>query len=138
MKPLTKWTLLFAAMLFADPSVHAWTIGSVGRVDGPSIHTTYFLTPNNAAFPVHAIAYAGTMVNGYCQYNAVYDLGTDKLKSGDFVDIDGYLLKSVVGVYGCLTVQYTYRQIAMETFQLIYNGVNYESSVPAVTQVTIL
>jgi hypothetical protein len=139
MNLLVNWTLLFATLMIAMDSTHAWNIGSKGRVNGPSIHTTYFLTPNNATFPVQAKAYVGKYISGTCQYNAVYDLGTETLKSGDLIDIDAFRLKSIIGTgYNCMTIAYTYRQIVMETILLLYDGVNYVTTNPTTSEVTIL
>lgn len=139
MNLLMTWTLLFAALMIVMDTSHAWNIGSKGRVNGPTIHTTYFLTPNNAAFPVRAKAYVGSYINGACQYTSVYDLGSETLQSGDFIDIDAFQLKSVIGTrYNCITMMYFYKQIVMETFQLVFDGVNYTSSYPTTSEVTIL
>jgi len=138
MNLLMKWTLLFAALMIVINPGHAWNIGSKGRVNGQSIHTTYFLTPNNAPYPVHAIVYAGNVDHGTCVYSAVYDVGTEVLKTGDFVDISGSQLQAVVGMYGCMTVKYFNKQVVMETYELINNGVSYESSNPVKSEVTII
>jgi hypothetical protein len=122
MNILMKWTLLFAALTLFINSGHAWTIGSKGRINGQSVHTTYFLTPNNAPYPVHAIVYAGNVVNDRCVYNAVYDIGVEMLKSGDFVDVSARQLQSAIGMYGCVTIKYINKQIVLESYQLINNG----------------
>jgi len=134
-----KRIFFFVALLLACTSESfAWNIGSKGSVIGPSIHTTYFLTPNNASFPVHAQAYVGTYVNGICNYAAIYDIGTDNLKTGDYVDIDAFQLKSVIGTnYNCMTIYYTYKQLVMETFLLLFDGINYNNSAPTVSEVMI-
>jgi hypothetical protein len=122
-------------------SSHAsYSIGTKGRVNGPAIHTTYFLTPNNQAFDVRAQAYVGTWVNGVCQQNsALFALGTERLQTGDFVDIDAFELKSVVGGdYSCMTIFYTYTQLVNESFQLNWDGFNYTASTPMQDEVTIL
>lgn len=138
MNILLKWTIVFAVMMIAMDKSHAWNIGQKGRVTGPSIHTTYFLTPNNAMFLVSAKAYVGEYVNGNCQYTAIYDIGTENLKTGDFIDIDAFQLKSVIGGgYGCMSIYYTYKQLVIETFQLEWDGVNYNGTIPATAEVTI-
>jgi len=139
MNKLLKRTFLYVALVIAINSSYAWNIGSKGRVNGPSIHSTYFITSNNSSFPVHAQAYVGKFINGTCQYNAIYDLGTEILKTGDFIDIDAFELKSVIGTrYTCMTIFYTYKQIVLETFQLGTDGINYNTSLPATSEVTIL
>lgn len=139
MKQLMKWTLILAVSTLILNSSYAWNIGAKGRVVGPVIHTTYFLTSNNASFPVKAMAYVGSYVNGTCNYNATYNIGSDHLQTGDFVDIDGFMLKSVVGGgYSCMTIFYTNKQVVMETFQLFYDGINYNTSNPSTAEVTIL
>jgi len=139
MSLLLNKAFLFAVLVTVISSGYAWNIGSKGRVNGPSIHTTNFLTSNNAPFPVHAEAYVGFYVDGTCQYNAVYDLGTDILQTGDVIDIDAFRLKAVIGTgYGCMTISYTYKQIVMETIQLNSDGINYITSNPATAEVTIL
>lgn len=137
MSQLLKWTLLFAALLMHP--LFAWNIGSKGRVTGPSIHTTYFLTPNNQAFPVHAQAYVGLFLNGGCVYNAIYNIGFDTLKTGDTIDIDAFALKSLIGLgANCMTIYYTYRQVVIETFQITNDGINYINTNPPTAEVTIL
>ena len=138
MDGLQKWISL-AAILIVSQTACAWNIGSKGRVNGPAVHTTYFLTPNNGAFPVQAKAYVGFFANGSCQFNAMYDIGKDTLQTGNFVDIDGFALKAIIGEgYGCMTIFYTYKQLVMETFQLFFDGVNYTSTFPATSEVMIL
>ena len=135
MLALLRWTLMFAAIMVVMQSTHAWTIGAKGRVSGPVIHTTYFVTPNNTSVPVHALGYVGTYLNGTCQIaNATpYDLGTDNLRTGDFEDIDAFLLKSIIGGEGnCMTIFYTYKQIVMESFVMTWDGFNYTATIPAV------
>ncbi|RDI40061.1 hypothetical protein [Aquicella lusitana] len=139
MNQLMKWTFLFGIVMIMVDSGHAWNIGAKGRAIGPVIHTTYFLTPNNGAFPVRATAYVGTFLNGTCQYSAIYNIGSDLLQTGNFVDIDAFQLKSVVGGgYSCMTIYYSYRQQVIETFQLVWDGINYINSNPATAEVTIL
>lgn len=139
MNLLLKWNFLFLALMLANASYAAWNIGSKGRVNGPSIHTTYFLTPNNAPFSVHAEAYVGKFVDGACRYNAIYDLGTESLMTGDFFDFDAFQLKSVIGTgYNCMTLYYTYKQLVLETFLLNSDGINYNGTIPATSEVTIL
>ena len=139
MNLLMKWTLLFAALLVMIHSGYAWNIGAKGRVVGPSIHTTYFLTPNNSTFLVHAQAFVGSFVNGLCQHTTSYDLGNAMLQSGNTVDIDAFALKSVIGLgYNCMSIYYINRQQVIETFQLVTDGINYINTIPATTQVMIL
>ncbi len=139
MNLLIKWTFLFAALMIAVNSSHGWSIGSKGRVDGPSIHSTYFLTPENAPHEVHAQVYAGTLVNGSCVYNAAYDLGTETIKTGDVIDIDAFRLKSIIGTgYTCMTIFYTSKQVVMETIQLNTDGINYTTTIPATSEVNVL
>lgn len=134
-----KWIGLLAFFLLAMNLSHAWTIGSKGRVTGPAIHTTYFLTPNNQAFDVHALAYVGYFVNNSCQITQVYDIGSEKLASGDFVDINAFLLRDLVGSgYSCMTIYYTYHQLVTETLELFWDGFNYYTTNPTMSEVTIL
>lgn len=139
MNQLMRITLLFVLTLMVLNSAHAWNIGNKGRVNGPSIHSTYFLTPNNSNFGVHAKALVGTWANNACQYSATYDIGAENLSTGDFVDIDAYQLKSVVGGgYSCMSIYYNYKQLVIESFQLVWDGFNYDTTVPATSEVTIL
>lgn len=118
---------------------YAWNIGSKGRVNGPAIHTTYFLTPNNQSFLVHAQAYVGTFMNGYCRYNTVYDLGNEMIKTGDMIDIDAFRLRFVIaGGNSCMSIYYYYHQLVIENFKLIWDGFNYTSSIPFQNEITIL
>lgn len=139
MNLLMKWTLIFAALMMVINPSHAWRIGTQQQAS-VLVHTTHFLTPNNGPAKVHAQAYLGTSdQNGNCNYTAIYDIGTTLLQNADFVYIDGIKLKSLVGSnYQCMTIYYYYRQIVTETFTLINNGVNYQTSSPATSQVTIL
>lgn len=134
---MMKWIVLLLMLIILD--THAFNIGTKGRYNANAIHTTYFLTPNNNLFPVKAQAYVGFWSNNYCRYNAIYPIGTEQLRSGDFVDIDAFQLKSVVGAgYDCMTIYYTYRQLVMESFQLFWDGFNYKMSNPPVSEVNIL
>ncbi len=134
-----KYFISITVILFLTQTATAWNIGAKGRVNGPAVHTTYFLTPNNGAFPVKAKAYVGFFANGSCQFNAMYEMGVDTLQTGNFVDIDAFALKSIIGEgYGCMTIFYTYKQLVMETFQLFFDGVNYTSTFPATSEVMIL
>lgn len=137
---MMRWTLLFATLMLVSQNGHpAWVIASKGRSNGPTIHTTYFLTPNNAGIPVHASAYVGSFLNGLCQYRAIYQLGTETVQTGDFVDLDAFQFKALVGGnYTCATIYYTYQQLVLDTFVLIFDGVNYQNSIPATSEVTIL
>lgn len=139
MNMLIKWTLLFAILMMVINKSPAWNIGSKGRVAGPMIHSTYFLTPNNAQFKVQGRIFVGYLTNGVCNFATSYNVGSDNIKTGDVVDIDAFALKSVVGGgYSCMTVFYTYQQTAMETIELFYDGVNYTRSIPEISQIQIL
>ena len=84
-------------------------------------------------------ALLGFWLNGYCNYNAIYPIGTNTLQTGDFIDIDAYELKSVVGGgYDCMSIYYTYKQLVIERFRLFWDGFNYTYSFPPLTEVTIL
>ena len=138
---LMKWALLFAMLMVLMDSSHAsWSIGSKVGVNGPIVHSTYFLTPNNAPAPVSAQAYVGAAIlNGNCQYTAVYNLGTEVLNTGDTFYVDAYLLKNLInGGYTCMSVYYTYKQLVIDTFQLTYDGINYITSNPQTDEITIL
>lgn len=139
MNLLLKWTLFFTfLMLFYKPG-HAFSISQKGRVNGPSIHTTYFLTPNNQGFDVRATAVVGKWNQGNCVYGGQIELGQDFLRTGDFVDLDAFRLKSIVGGgYSCLTIYYHYRQPVIDTVALIWDGSNYVATVPSTSEVTIL
>lgn len=135
----TKWTLTTLAVLISISPSYAWNIASVGRVTGPSIHSTYFLTPNNASFPIHAHAYVGQFTNGTCQYGAAYNLGTESIKTGDVIDIDAFKLKSLIGLeHTCMVIFYTGRQVVTETIMLTTDGINYTNSVPSTAEVSVL
>lgn len=144
MQQLFKLTLIFIATMIVVDSSHAWNVGSKGRVNGPAIHTTFFLTPHNGAFPVHATARLGSLVNGICTdiaNNQAYDLGTDTLKTGDFIDIDAFMLKSLIGMNpnaNCMSIYYQYTQLVIETFQLFTDGMNYINTNPPTSEITIL
>lgn len=138
MRQIIKWNLMILSV-FCFSLGYAWNIGFKSNALGPTIHTTYFITSNNASFPVHAQAFVGFFNNGICQCNTSYDLGVEHLKTGDLVDIDGFALKSVIGLgYDCMTIYYTSKQLASETFQLYSDGMNYINSYPATTEVMIL
>lgn len=144
MNQLFKLTLIFIATMIVVHSTHAWNIGAKTRVNGPTIHITYFLTPDNGSIPVHATAHLGTLVNGICTdiaNNAVYDLGSETIRTGDMIDVDAFMLKSVIGInpnINCMSVYYQYSQLVIETFQLYSDGFNYVNTVPATSEVTIL
>lgn len=139
MNPFIKWTLILSVTSLSICPTHAWNIGSLGRVNGPAIHSTYFLTPNNASFQIHAQVYVGMFANGTCQYGAAYDLGSENIKTGDVIDIDAFRLKSIIGLgYTCMTIFYTNKQVVMETVQLTTDGINYTNSFPSTAEVTIL
>lgn len=140
MSHLMRWTLIFAALLLSiHPAYAAWNIGGKGRVTGPAIHTTYFLTPNNQSFPIQAQAYVGLFLNGVCVYNTIYNMGTETFKTGEFFDIDAFALKAIIGTgYNCITIFYTYKQVVTETFQLFSDGFNYTVTNPPTAEVNIL
>jgi hypothetical protein len=131
------------ALMWIVPTALGWSIATVGRVDGPVIHTTYFLTPQNQPIKVSAQAYLGTWANGDCrQETGWYDLNTvgpDWIQTGYFVDFDGFKLKALVGGrYACITVSYTTAlQFKQETFQLVWDGLNYTHSLPRQSKVSI-
>lgn len=136
---MKQFIVLVSVGLAFSPIADAWVIGAKGRATGPTFHTTYFLTPNNQSFPIHATAYLGKLINGTCQYEAIYDIGTDSLRTGDFVDLDAFALKSAVGGgYSCMAIYYAHRQIVMESLQLFWDGLNYFNSFPATSEVSIL
>ncbi|MBA3661395.1 MAG: hypothetical protein H0W64_06685 [Gammaproteobacteria bacterium] len=133
-----KW-ILFFYFLLATCSIFAWNIGSKGRSTGPAFHTTYFLTPNNQSFTIHATAFLGKWIDSICQPEALLDMGQDELKTGNYVDLDAFALRSRVGMgYTCMTINYFYRQKATETFALFSDGVNYVGSYPYTSEVSIL
>jgi hypothetical protein len=141
MNLLIKWTWVFAILIAAMNSSYAsYSVAAKGRVTGPAIHTTYFLSPNNQPFDVRAQAYMGSWINGVCQQNtALFSLGTERLQTGDFIDIDAFELKSVMGGgYSCMTIFYTYQQIVNESFQLTWDGFNYTATTPMQDEITIL
>lgn len=134
-----KGICLLIILLLTFQQVFAWSIGAKGRTTSPSIHTTYFLTPNNQAYDVHASAYMGYFVNNSCQYNAIYDLGTEKLATGDYFDINAYWLRDLVGSgYSCMIIYYNYHQVVYETLQLFWDGFNYYTTNPSASEITIL
>jgi hypothetical protein len=139
MNIMMRWTLFFAILMLVMNPSHSYTIAQKGRVSGPSIHTTYFLTPNNAGFDVRATALPGKWLNGSCVYAAQYSIGQDFLTTGDFVDLDAFRLKSIIGSgYSCLTIYYFYSQPVIDTVQLVWDGFNYSNTVPATSEVTVL
>lgn len=127
-------------LLLAIGTGHAWTIGAKGRVNGPAIHTTFFLTPNNQSFLISAQAYMGSWVNGNCQQgSALVSIGADNLQTGDFVDIDAFELKGVMGGgYSCMTIYYNQKQFVTETFQLVWDGYNYTTTNPSQFEIQLL
>jgi hypothetical protein len=123
-------------------SADAWTVATMGRVNGPAIHATYFLTPDNRPVKVDAAAYLGIWTNGDCQQStALYNLnerGPDVLQTGNFVDFDGFKLKAIMGGgYECIKVSYTATQLKQEIFLLVWDGFNYIHSLPQQSEVTI-
>lgn len=125
--------------LLSESSYASFNMAAKSRTVGPSIHTTYFLTPANAGFDVNAKAYLGKFINGICVYNAIYDMGTEFLQTGDFIDFDAFKIKGIVGTtYNCMSVYYTYRQLVIENFLLVNDGRNYIYTIPPTSEVTIL
>ncbi len=134
-----KWIFLFALLVTPIQNSLAFNLAQKGRVAGTAIHTTYFLTPNNAAFDIQGTAMVGTWLNGTCVYASQVNIGRDKLKSGDFVDLDAAQLKSLAGGgYSCVTFFYQYKQPVMDTMQLAWDGLNYTTTYPATSEVNIL
>lgn len=116
----------------------AWTIGAKDRVLGPSIHITYFQTPNNLLKEVRAQLYVGRLVSGSCQYVSIYDLGREKIRSGDRILIDGIALREIIGIqYNCAAIFYFTRQSVIETFLLRYDGLNYINTYPSLSYVRL-
>lgn len=139
MNHLMRWTFFFAILMMVIKPGHSFTIAQKGRASGPAIHTTYFQTPNNAGFDVHATAMVGTWVNNSCVYAGQYNIGQSFLQTGDFVDLDGFQLKAIVGGgYSCLTIYYQFRQPVIDTMVLVWDGFNYSTTFPANSEVTIL
>ena len=136
---LMRWTLFFAAFMLVMRPGHSFTVAQVGRVNGQAIHTTYFQTPNNQGFDIKATIFVGKYVNGTCSYNAQYDIGSSFLKTGDFTDLDAFQLKSIIGSgASCASVYYQLNQPVIDTFQLVWDGLNYVKTVPASSEVTVL
>jgi hypothetical protein len=134
-----RWTFFFAILMLVMEQSHSFTIAEKGRVNGPNIHSTYFLTPGNAGFDVRASALIGAWINNTCVYTGQYELGQSFLKTGDFTDLDAFRMKAVTGGgYSCMTITYHYRQPVRDTFVLVWDGFNYTGTIPAVSEVTIL
>lgn len=130
-----KWIFF---LLFTINTVYAFSIATKNSINGFLIHSTSFITPNNQPVSVQAKVFVGNYVNGYCQIARSYDIGNDALQTGDFINVDALKLESLVGGgYSCMSIFYTGKQTVWETFQLIYDGVNYNTSNPPSTQVTI-
>lgn len=135
----TKWMPFIILLAVTSTSSYSFNLAQKGRVSGMAIHTTYFLTPNNAAFDIQGTAMVGTWLNGTCVYASQVNIGRDKLKSGDFVDLDAAQLKSLAGGgYSCVTFFYQYKQPVMDTMQLAWDGLNYTTTQPATSEVNIL
>lgn len=138
MNQIIRMFLIFTLFAYTT-SVMSFTIAEKGRVTGPAIHATYFITPNNQSFPVHADAYAGNWVNGVCVNTNQIDIGKSTLQSGDFTDLDAFQLKALIGGgYSCLTITYFFKQPVIDSFQLVWDGFNYTATLPAVSEVTVL
>lgn len=134
-----KWIFLLSLITAASQTTLAFNLAQKGRVSGKAIHTTYFLTPNNAAFDIKGTAMMGTWLNGTCVYANQINIGQDKLRTGDFVDLDASQLKSLAGGgYSCVTFFYLYKQPVMDTMQLAWDGLNYTTTQPATSEVNIL
>ncbi len=132
-----KLVLGIISLLFSL-SINAWTIGAKSVISPSTIHATYFLTPKNTATPVRIDAYLGFMTNGLCNSAARYPLGIEKLQTGDYLSIDAFSLKSVVGGgYNCMTIFYYSHLISRETFLIAFDGNNYNFSYPAKSEVMI-
>lgn len=117
---------------------HAFNISAKQHVTGPAIHSTYFMTVNNRPENIKAKAYAGQYINGICDYNAVYDLGHEQLKTGDTVYIDAFALKLLIGTqFTCMSIYYNNQQVSIESFQLISDGINYIATFPPTAQLTV-
>ncbi len=125
----------------------AWQIGAKNRMSSAPIHSTYFLTPNNQPIQIRGIANMGYMNNGICDYSqgSSYSLGQVLVRTGDQIYIDAYRLLAMAGnAYTCIQITYTNAentkqvfQPMQEWFQLVWNGMNYVNSFPAISQVTI-
>lgn len=125
--------------LLINASSYGWNIGAKEHVNGPAIHSTYFLTPNNSLVKVYAKAYVGMYINGLCAYSEIYDIGNEQLKTGDTINLDAFALKSLIGTqFSCMTIYYQHQQMVLETFQLISDGINYIATFPPTGQMTIL
>ena len=136
---ITHIAALIFLIISTSPTFANWNIASKGRALGQTIHTSYFLTPHNGQFPVNAKAYLGTYNNGQCVYSQIYDMGTERLTSGEYVDYDPIRLKGLVGLsFNCMSVYYYYQQLVIENFILINDGINYVGTLPFTSQVTIL
>lgn len=139
MNQLLKWTFIFATLMILVNPTHAWNVASKSVANGPVIHATYFLTPNNENVKVHAQGYVGSFLNGICRYYAIYDLGDEMVKTGDIIYYDGIRLKSLITTaFNCMTVYYTYQQIVNETFKLQTDGINFVTSFPEKSEMSIL
>lgn len=143
MNQLMKWTFIFVTLMMLMNNSPAFTIGNKNLMSAASIHSTYFFTPNNSAFVVHAKANLGLLNNGVCNTQSqTYDLGQAELKTGDRLYWDAYKLQSLVGGrYSCMMVTYysdISQQPVREMIQLVWNGVIYSLALPALSQVTIL
>lgn len=130
--------LLLLTVCCLPITIHAWTIGSKLNTTGPSIHITYFLTPNNAKVLVKAEAYLGLYLSGTCAYSSRYDIGEEEIKTGDYIKIDAFALKALIGNgYNCMSMFYTYKQRIIETFLLIFDQGNYITTYPNFQQINI-
>ncbi|MFZ2314148.1 MAG: hypothetical protein WAW86_00620 [Gammaproteobacteria bacterium] len=142
-----KRAYLILLLILVTSPISAWQVGSKNMMSSAAIHTTYFLTPNNQSITVRGTANVGYMNNGVCDYSqgATYPLGQEVLRTGDNMYIDGYRLLAAIGnAYSCIQITYMSDpagkqvfQPVQEWFQLVWNGVNYVNSFPAVSQVTI-
>lgn len=136
---LCRWTLAFGIFVLAMQYGHAYTFASLGRVNGPAIHTTYFYTTNNETVLVRAKAYVGAWSNGACLYAGQFDMGLQPLRTGNQLYLDANKFRSIVGNgYTCVTISYFYKQPVLDTYQLVWDGQGYTNTIPNTSDVTAL
>lgn len=130
MKRKFLWRLLLTLPFFCT-NAWAFNIASKWQTTGPVIHTTFFITPGNDLVDLKAQAYVGTLNNGNCVYADIFNMGAEKVQTGDFIDYDAFKIKSLLGTsYDCMTVYYTVNQFVFETFSLFFDGFNYYDTYP--------
>lgn len=124
--------LFFCVCFLYGNYLFAWTIGNKLKVLGPAVHLTYFQTPNNQMREVVASLYVGRLASLNCEYVKIYQLGKEKIRSGDQYLIDGRSLQEVIGFqYDCARILYTTKKGAViEEFLLFHDAVNYTSTYP--------